>query len=104
VPPIRESGARLGPHGYPRQLLLGSPDAPQGTITLGEPVLDVSPLDALPALLRMVYSWSGQPRHLWADASFDVALKSPARDAVARIEGAGPAALFFTDALPPGQP
>lgn len=74
-----------------------------GSIRLGRTRLEVDPLDALPALVRMVYSFGGRPRHLWVDSIAEVVLKSPSRDAVLRFEGAGIATLFFVDVFPPSQ-
>jgi len=75
-----------------------------GRISLGSTLLDVDPLDALPTLLRMVYSFGGKPRHLWVEGTTDVTLKSPDRDAVLRLEGAATATLIFPDALPSTEP
>ena len=71
-----------------------------GSISLGNPLLEVDPLDALPALLRMVYSFGGRPRLLWVQANADVALKSAAENAVLRFQSEGIATLVFPDALP----
>jgi hypothetical protein len=69
------------------------------------PVLVSDPLDALPSLLRMVYSFGGRPRHIWADAAASVALGPRDDDPVGpleleRFESAGIAAFFFSDATP----
>ena len=88
-----------GDHPVPRAIEMGA-NHHNGSVLLARTRLEVDPLDALPALLRMVYSFGGRPRHLWVDTAADVVLKSPGRDAVSRIEGAGIAALYFVDALP----
>ncbi len=70
------------------------------SISLGNPVLEVDPLDALPAVLRMVYSFGGRPRLLWVPANADIALKSAPESAVLRFQSEGIATLAFPDALP----
>jgi hypothetical protein len=72
-----------------------------GRISFGRTLLEVDPLAALPALLRIVYPLAGKPRHVWVEASAEVALKSPSRDAALRLRGEGIATLVFLDARPP---
>jgi len=64
------------------------------------PVLVSDPLDALPSLLRMVYSFGGRPRHVWADAAASVSLEPRDDDPARQFESAGIAAFFFSDATP----
>ena len=73
----------------------------EGRVSLGATLLEVDPLAALPALLRMVYPFAGKPRHVWVEASAEVALKSPSRDAALRLRGEGIATLVFLDSRPP---
>ena len=63
-------------------------------------MLEVDPLDALPAILRMVYSFGDRPRLLWVQTNADVALKSATENAVLRFQSEGIATLVFPDALP----
>ena len=72
-----------------------------GAISLGATRLEVDPIEALPALVRMVYSFGGRPLHRWVEAEADVALKSPDENAVLRYQGAGFAALSYPDRTPP---
>jgi hypothetical protein len=72
----------------------------EGRVTLGRTLLEVDPLDALPTLLRMVYSFGGRPRHQWLEADAEVALKSPAGDAVLRWQGDGIAKLVHLESTP----
>lgn len=76
----------------------------EGRFSLGKTVLEVDPTDALPTLLRMLYSFGGRPRHLWVESVSEVALKSPAGDAVLRWQGEGIANLVFLDSIPPENP
>jgi hypothetical protein len=64
------------------------------------PVLVSDPLDALPSLLRMVYSFGGRPRHVWTDAVANVALRPRDNHPVGPVQGTGIAAFFFSDASP----
>lgn len=64
------------------------------------PVLVSDPLDALPSLVRMVYSLAGRPRHIWADATAHVALGPRGDDPEESFESAGIAVFFFSDATP----
>lgn len=100
---LREGPA--GDYRLPEGIKLGVShhDPVHGEVRLGPTRLQIDPLDALPALLRMVYSFGGRPRHFWVDATLDVALKSPRRDAVLRIGGPASAALYFLDTSPPGR-
>jgi hypothetical protein len=72
-----------------------------GRISLGATLLEVDPSAALPALVRMVYPLAGKPRHVWVEASAELALKSRSRDAVLRLRGEGIATLVFLDSRPP---
>jgi hypothetical protein len=71
-----------------------------GAITLGEPILRLDPLDALPAAVRMVYSLRARPHRIWVDARVDLTPQRAAQGAVLPLEGAGVAALTFLDSLP----
>lgn len=72
----------------------------KASISLGKPLLEVDPLDALPPILRMVYSFGDRPRLLWVQTNADVALKSATENAVLRVQSEGLATLVFPDALP----
>jgi len=71
-----------------------------GSVALGEIQLQIDPLDALPRLLKMVYPFRRSPRHAWANAVADVALKSETEPAVLRIEGPGIATIVHLDSSP----
>jgi hypothetical protein len=71
-----------------------------GSVALGEIQLQIDPLDALPTLLKMVYPFRRSPRHAWANAVADVALKSETGPTVLRIEGAGIATIVHLDSSP----
>jgi hypothetical protein len=101
---VGASGAGSGPDGYPapKQLAISGPDF-SGSLTLGEPILAVDPLAALPTFLRMVYSLRGRPHRSWIDAHFELSLAAgtePAR----RLSGTAIAVLTFLDRLPPTPP
>jgi hypothetical protein len=83
----------------PAGLELTGPDL-SGSIPLGEPLLQLDPLDALPGFLKMVYSFVAQPRRIWSDAHVDLALKPEPGRAVLQIRGRGSASLTFLDSLP----
>jgi hypothetical protein len=94
------AGARGTGYPIPAALEVRGNDL-DGRISLGPTLLEVDPAAALPALLRMVYPFAGKPRHVWVEASADVALKSRSRDAVLRLRGEGIATLVFLDSRPP---
>jgi hypothetical protein len=71
-----------------------------GSITLGEPVLRLDPLDALPLAVRMVYSLRARPHRVWVDARVDLTLERAAEGTALSLGGAGVAALTFLDSLP----
>ena len=71
-----------------------------GSITLGEPLLRLDPLDALPLAVRMVYSFRARPHRIWVDVRVDLAPKRAAEGAALTLGGAGVAAFTFLDSLP----
>lgn len=88
----------VGPYPIPRRLEMRG-KALDGSIALGDsPVLVTDPLDALPTLLKMVYSFGGRPRHIWTDATASVAIGSRSGSSRRHIESPGIAVLFFSDA------
>jgi hypothetical protein len=94
-------GASPG-HPNPSRLSLKGADL-RGTVSLGEPFLEVDPLAALPGFLRMVYSLRGRPHRSWTPAHFDLSLiPGPALPAI-RVAGDAIAALTFLDTLPQSQ-
>jgi len=94
-------GASPG-HWSPSRLVLKGPDL-QGSVSLGEPFLEVDPLAALPGFLRMVYSLRGRPHRSWIPADFDLSLvPGPTLPAI-RVAGDAVAALTFLDTLPQSQ-
>jgi len=102
---IRVEGERQGAspdHPSPSRLALKGSDL-DGSVSLGEPFLEVDPLAALPGFLRMVYSLRGRPHRSWTPARFDLSLvPGPALPAI-RIQGDAVAALTFLDTLPQSQ-
>jgi hypothetical protein len=96
---LRGQGSRGSDYPIPTQLEARGKNL-DARFSLGKTILEVDPLDALPALLRMVYSFGGRPRHLWVEADAEVALKSPAGDAVLRWNGEGLANLVYLDSTP----
>lgn len=99
---LEERGGRGTSHPVPDRLEVRG-EGLSGVISLGETRLELNPLDALPGLLRMVYSFGGEPRQLWVDATAEMSLKSPAQKAALRWRTAGFANLVFLDSLPPEQ-
>ena len=88
------------PYPIPDTLELGGKSL-AGSISLEAPPALVSdPLDALPSLLKMVYSFGGRPRHLWANAVANIVLEPRNADPTRQIQSAGIAAFFFGDATP----
>jgi hypothetical protein len=86
--PLGESTSGDG-YPIPASIPVAFPEL-SGSITLGEPILRLDPLDALPLAVRMVYSFRARPHRIWVDARVDLAPKRAA-------EGA---ALTFLDSLP----
>ena len=72
-------------------------------MSLGEPILEVDPLAALPGFLRMVYSLRGRPHRSWTPASFDLSLAPGPALPTIRVAGDAIATLSFLDTLPPTQ-
>ncbi len=71
-----------------------------GSITLGEPILRLDPLDALPLAVRMVYSLRARPHRVWVDARVDLTPERAAEGTALSLGGAGVAALTFLDSIP----
>jgi hypothetical protein len=94
-------GEPISRNGYPipARIPVALP-ALSGSITLGEPILRLDPLDALPLAVRMVYSFRARPHRIWVDARVDLAPKRAAEDAALPLGGAGVAALTFLDSFP----
>jgi hypothetical protein len=83
----------------PAQIPLALP-ALSGSITLGDAILRLDPLDALPLAVRMVYSFRARPHRVWVDARVDLTPKRAAEGAAPPLGGIGVAALTFLDSLP----
>jgi len=97
---LRSTEEESGPYPIPRRLEMRGKSL-NGSLSLGDsPVLVTDPLDALPTLLKMVYSFGGRPRHIWTDATASVALGSRSGSSRLQIEKPGITALFFSDATP----
>jgi hypothetical protein len=96
----RSTDQRGGPYPIPRSLELWGKGLSGSIFLEVPPVLVSDPLDALPSLLKMVYSFGGRPRHVWAAAAADVTLESRITGPPGRIHSAGIAAFFFADAKP----
>jgi hypothetical protein len=96
--PLGES-ASGGRYPIPASIPVASPEV-RGSITLGEPILRLDPLDALPLAVRMVYSFRARPHRIWVDARVDLSVKRAGEDAALPLAGAGVAALTFLDSLP----
>lgn len=71
-----------------------------GSITLGESLLRLDPLDALPLAVKMVYSFGARPHRIWVDARVDLARGRAAEAAALPLGKIGVAALTFLDSLP----
>ena len=99
---VRSEGAPVGPEGYalPKEWRLSGPDW-SGSLTLGDSMLEVDPLGALPTFLRMVYSLRGRPHRSWIDAHFELSLATGPGQPARRLSGTAIAVLTFLDRLPP---
>ena len=89
-----------GPYPIPSSLELRGKGLSGSIFLEVPPVLVSDPLDSLPSLLKMVYSFGGRPRHVWAAAAADVTLEPRITGPLGRIHSAGIAAFFFADAKP----
>jgi hypothetical protein len=96
----RPADNESGPYPLPDSIQLRGKGLDASISLEAPPVLVSDPLDALPSLLKMVYSFGGRPRHLWADAVADVALEPRNADPSRRIQSAGIAAFYFSDGTP----
>lgn len=94
----------------------GSPPAPsavrwsgpavEGQAVLKSPHLSIEPVDALPRLMQMLYSFRSRPRRLWTDAEGRLRLKTDPGIAVLSLDGPGIASATYLRPVadPPGTP
>lgn len=95
-----ENPASPGAYPIPRQQTLRAAGL-HGALSFGPAWLEVDPLDALPAFLRMVYSLRGRPHRSWSEAEIELSLVPGPELPAVRVAGKAVAALTFLDALPP---
>jgi hypothetical protein len=96
--------SRGGDGSYPIALGLAvDRDGVRVQIALKPARLEVDPLVALPAPLRMVYSLRRRPHRSWAESSYELSwVPGPEHPAV-RVAGDAIATFSFLDPLPPSQ-
>lgn len=100
---IRSEPGPGGDYPVPKRLSVSAPGL-EGHVSLGEPsILQVDPLSALPAFLRMLYSLRGRPHRSWTSAHFDLSLASAPDLPAIRVAGDAIAAVTFLDTLPPSE-
>ncbi|HXK25187.1 MAG TPA: hypothetical protein VMS55_21135 [Myxococcota bacterium] len=75
----------------------------RGRITLKAPRLEVDPLTALPAPLRMVYSLRSRPHRSWAGSSYELTWVPGPEHPDVRVAGDAIAAFSFLGTLPPDE-
>jgi hypothetical protein len=97
-----ESSMKSSSYPIPSRLLLSAPQL-RGGVTLGPAWLEVDPLAALPAPVRMVYSLRGRPHRSWTDAAFELSSVPSPEPPAARLGGDAIASLTFLDVFPPSQ-
>lgn len=94
-----ENAVNASAYPIPQRLVLSAPGL-HGAVSFGETLLEVDPLDALPAFLRMVYSLRGRPHRSWTHAQIELSLVPGPELPAIRVTGDAIAALTFLDALP----
>jgi hypothetical protein len=100
--PRLENPAGEGSYPVPSSLVIDR-EAVQGRVVVKSARLEVDPLDALPAPLRMVYSLRRRPHRSWAESTYELSwVPGPEHPAV-RVAGDAIATFSFLDALPPSE-
>ncbi|HXK23944.1 MAG TPA: hypothetical protein VMS55_14845 [Myxococcota bacterium] len=100
IDPRLESRGTDGSYPIPSGLAIDRGEV-RGQIHVKPARLEVDPLSALPAPLRMVYSLRRRPHRSWAESSYELSwVPGPEHPAV-RVAGDAIATFSFLDALPP---
>lgn len=99
APAALGAASSVGDYPIPSSIPVALPGS-AGSVTLGGPILQLDPLDALPLAVRMVYSFRARPQRIWVDARVELAPERAVAGDAPPLGGAGIAAVTFLDSLP----
>jgi hypothetical protein len=92
--------AALSDYPVPPILELRGPEV-EGTIRLGAEILGEAPFDVVPQPFRFLLSLKARPRRVWAEAGFELKLKSGPQGSESILRGSGVSSVTFANPLPP---